>query len=258
MKLERGNILGVKVSAIDMRVAIDAIFQWIERRTPQYICVTPAHSIMDCWLNPDLYPLFNNSGLTTPDGMSVVWLLHLQGYKQTKRVTGTDLMLQVLSESERTGWRHFFYGSTPETLHLLKEKITRQFPAAEIVGMYAPPFRELTPEEDEAIIARIKNAHPDILWVGISSPKQERWMAAHLHELEVPVLIGVGAAFDFVSGVKKRAPVWMQRLGLEWLYRFLSEPARLWPRYRWYPLFILLSCLQLVGIDVVRKSDKVF
>lgn len=255
MDLERGNILGVKVNAIDIQIAVDVMGMWIEKKTPQYICVTPAHSVMDCWFNPDLYPLFNNSGLTTPDGMAIVWLLRLQGYKQTRRVAGTDLMLKVLAESEKTGWRHFFYGSTPDVLQSLLENIHQQFPQAKIVGTYAPPFRELTPDEDAEVIAHIKNAKPDVLWVGISSPRQEKWMATHVARLEVPVLVGVGAAFDFVSGFKKRAPVWMQRLGLEWLHRFLSEPARLWPRYRWYPLFIFLSFLQILGVDIGRNHE---
>jgi N-acetylglucosaminyldiphosphoundecaprenol N-acetyl-beta-D-mannosaminyltransferase len=242
------NILGVNISAINMQQALEIIRSWILQRDPHYVCVTPAHSIMDCFHNPALRPIFNGSGLTTPDGMSTVWILRLLGHKHVERVYGPDLMQALCQLSPQNGYRHYLYGGAPGIVEELQKKLRDAYPGLEIVGHYTPPFGLVSPEEDQRIIENIRNANPDILWVGISSPKQEIWMAEHLDALEVPVLIGVGAAFDFLSGRKKQAPRWIQRSGLEWLYRFLSEPKRLWRRYIQYPLFILLLFLQATGL----------
>lgn len=248
---QRVNILGVGVSAVNMAMALEAIEGWIAHREPNYICVTPAHSVMDCVNNPMLYPLFNQSGMTVPDGMAIVWLLKLHGQAHVGRVCGPDLMDAVMAVSLEKGWRHFFYGGHPGVPERLAERFSSRYPGLQIAGWYSPPFRDLTPEEDEQVVAQIRAARPHIVWVGISSPRQERWMAEHLERLNVPVLIGVGAAFDFWAGTKRRAPRWMQRAGLEWLFRFLSEPKRLWPRYRQYPRFVWLALRQLAQQKLV-------
>jgi len=253
MNIERVDILGVKISAINMHIALEEIGNWISTQQRKYICVTPAHSIMDCLKSPELYPLFNESGMTTPDGMSVAWLLKLRGYPYVERVAGSDLMDAVMQLSVSKGWRHYFYGGKEGIPVRLAAHFRSKYPGVQIVGIYSPPFRPLTPEEDREIIRSIRQAKPDILWVGISSPKQERWMAAHVNKLDVPVLVGVGAAFDFLSGEKKRAPLWMQDLGMEWLFRFMSEPKRLYPRYRAYPRFVVLSIIQMLQL---WKEDK--
>lgn len=257
---ERLNILGVEVNAINMGQALETIHEWILTRDPNYVCVTPAHSIMDCYQNPELRPIFNQSGLTTPDGMSIVWILRLLGHKHVQRVYGPDFLRAVCKVSPERDYRHYFYGGAPGVAEELGHRLMNDYPGLQITGHYTPPFGPVSPEEDQRIIEYIRNADPDILWVGISSPKQEIWMAEHMEALDVPVLIGVGAAFDFLSGRKKQAPRWIQRTGLEWLYRFLSEPKRLWGRYIRYPLFIALLLLQATGIKkfpIHRDSSPV-
>lgn len=248
MNIERVNVLGVQISAINMRIAVNEIEGWIEGSEKNYICVTPAHSVMDCYTSPDLYPIFNHSGLTTPDGMSIAWLLKLKGYHYVKRVAGADLFDAVMHYSEHRGWRHYLYGGNSGTPEKLASQLTSKYPDLKIVGVFSPPFRELKVYEEAQIIDKINATGPDIVWVGISSPRQERWMSRNIQKLSASVLIGVGAAFDYLSGEKKRAPSWMQNAGMEWLYRFAMEPRRLWPRYRQYPLFMGLSLAQILGI----------
>lgn len=245
----RGNILGVGVSAINMPQALQAIEGWMDARTPQYVCVTPAHAVMECHDHPEIKSIYNQSGLTTPDGMSIVWLLKLFGFPHVDRVYGPDLMLEVCRSSQDKGYKHYFYGGAPGVADQLAKKLLKRFPELKIVGLESPPFRELTDAENQEMIKRIQSAAPDIIWVGIGSPRQEKWMSRHLKDLGVPVLIGVGAAFDFLSGNKPQAPRWVQRSGMEWFYRLLSEPRRLWKRYMLnYPRFIVLVCMQLLGI----------
>ena len=244
----RENILGVQISAVSMIQALQFIERWIEVNKQHYICVTPAHGVMDCWRDPELRRIFNASGLTTPDGMSIVWILKLLGHHHVERVYGPDLMLAVCDRSIKESWSHYFYGGAPGVPETLAEKLADRFPDLQVVGTYSPPFRSLSPQEDREIVHMIKAANPDIVWVGLSTPKQERWMAAHLEKLNTPVLIGVGAAFDFLSDRKKQAPRWIQRSGFEWLYRLASEPRRLWRRYARYPLFVLLVLAQLLGL----------
>jgi N-acetylglucosaminyldiphosphoundecaprenol N-acetyl-beta-D-mannosaminyltransferase len=247
MKVERENILGVGINPIRMQDAVDTFTSWINQGRSAYVCVTPAHSIMDAYHDPSFRRILNSSGLTTPDGMSVVWILRIRGYKNIERVHGSGLMLNTCQFGLPRNWRHFFYGGRVGVAEELINHLVDTYPDLKIAGTYTPPFRELTTEEDEAIIKTINNSEADIVWVGLSSPKQERWMIEHLSKIHAPVMIGVGAAFDFVSGNKPRAPRWMQQIGLEWLFRLASEPKRLWPRYRQYPLFAWLVLLQWIG-----------
>jgi N-acetylglucosaminyldiphosphoundecaprenol N-acetyl-beta-D-mannosaminyltransferase len=246
---QRINILGVNISAINMAQAVEIVTGYIVSHESTYVCVTPAHSVMECQHDPTLCNIFNSSGLTTPDGMSIVWLLRLKGFRNVSRVYGPDLMLAVCERSNRQGgFSHYFYGGEPGVPETLAATLQARFPKLQVAGTYSPPFRTLTPEEDQDIIKRINATHPDIVWVGISTPKQERWMAEHIGHLTAPVLIGVGAAFDFISGNKRQAPYWMQRSGLEWLFRLATEPRRLWRRYAQYPLFAMLVLAQELGI----------
>jgi N-acetylglucosaminyldiphosphoundecaprenol N-acetyl-beta-D-mannosaminyltransferase len=244
----RVNTLGINVSAVDMAQAVTMVKRWIAAAERSYVCVTPAHAIMDAYQDPDLRRIFNASGMTTPDGMAIVWLLKLRGYRDVSRVYGPDLMREVCKAGLVLGFRHFLYGGAEGVATKLADKLRAQIPGLHIVGTRTPPFRDLTEEEDRSVVDLINTASPDIVWVGLSTPKQERWMAAHLGRVEAPVMIGVGAAFDFLSGRKPQAPVWMQRSGLEWLFRLASEPKRLWPRYRQYPAFVFLAILQLLGL----------
>ncbi len=169
--------------------------------------------------------------MVTPDGMPLVWLARVFGYSEVKRTYGPDLMLALCDLGQQKGYKHFFYGGTPETCEKLESVFKGKFPQIKIAGHYSPPFRELTEEENNEIIEKISIIQPDILWVGLGSPKQDFWMNKNCGKLRVPVMVGVGAAFDFLSGFKRQAPLWMQRCGLEWFFRLCSEPKRLWKRY---------------------------
>ncbi len=245
---KRQNILGVQISLLNLERAVANIHKWIMEKDRQYVCVTPAHGVMDCYNDPSLREIFNQSGMTTPDGMSIVWLLKLYGHKNISRVYGPDLLIATCEAGLDQNWRHFFYGGDPGVSYQLSEKLLSQFPNLQIVGNYSPPFRSLNKVERQEVIDRITDANPDIVWVGLSTPKQEKWMKEFISLVDVSVMIGVGAAFDFLSGTKRQAPKWVQRTGLEWLFRFLSEPSRLWPRYRQYPKFLFLSLFQWIGI----------
>ncbi len=245
----RVNVLGVGISAINMEDALYVIERWIESRAQHYVCVTPVHSVMECQNNPELRKIFNRSGLTTPDGMPLVWLSRLAGFPHVSRVYGPDLMLAACKMSVGKRYRHFLYGGSEGIADTLAAILSDRFPGLEIVGACSPPFRTLSPDEEKQVIQGINAAKPDIVWVGLGAPKQERWMANMMGRLHAPVLIGVGAAFDFLSGQKKQAPRWMQSAGLEWLFRLATEPGRLWRRYLIdNPLFVCLTILQKLGL----------
>jgi N-acetylglucosaminyldiphosphoundecaprenol N-acetyl-beta-D-mannosaminyltransferase len=240
----RVDVLGVQVSAIRMSDAVSRFETWVAARDRRYVCVVPAHSVMDCQDDPELRAVVNAGGLVTPDGMSLVWLLRRSGYRETERVYGPDLMLAVCRRSLETGWRHFFLGGEEGVAAELATRLSRRFPGLAVAGTLSPPFRDLAAEEDAALCRVLNETRADIIWVGLGSPKQERWMAAHREALTAPVLVGVGAAFDFLSGRRRQAPRWIQRSGLEWLYRLASEPRRLWRRYLRYPRFVFLVLRQ--------------
>ena len=249
------NILGVNVNTIHMVDALAHIDRSIRENARNYLCVTPAHTIMDAQDDVALRLILNRSSMTTPDGMSVVWLMKMRGQRQVGRVYGPDLLLETCQYGLAPTWRHFFYGGGAGVARGLAAKLKGQFQRLEIAGVHTPPFREMSPEEDRATVALINKTDPDIVWVGLSSPKQEFWMADHLGKIEAPVMIGVGAAFDFLSGNKPQAPRWIQRSGLEWLFRLATEPRRLWPRYRQYPKFLLLAVAQLLGLKDFPIED---
>jgi N-acetylglucosaminyldiphosphoundecaprenol N-acetyl-beta-D-mannosaminyltransferase len=242
----RCTILGTHISAIHMDMALKTLDSWIIDRTPQYVCVSSSHPVLEAYDNPDLQTVLNNSGLTTPDGMPLVWLLRAYGHKHVKRVYGPDLMLAACQYGLSRRWRHYFYGGAAGIPERLAEVLCARFPGLQVVGLESPPFRPLTPAEDEAAMQRMLASGADIIWVGLGAPRQEFWMAGHVERLARPVLVGVGAAFDFLSGAKPQAPRFIQRSGLEWLYRFFHEPRRLWPRYRQYPRFAWLALSELI------------
>jgi N-acetylglucosaminyldiphosphoundecaprenol N-acetyl-beta-D-mannosaminyltransferase len=248
MTIPRANILGVGVSATTMKITLCTIEAWIARQESHYVCVTGVHGVMESWRDEALRHIHNTAGLVTPDGMPLVWLSRLMGFRQVERVYGPDLMLTVCERSAQQGYRHFFYGGAPGVAGELASRLQSRFLGLQVAGVYSPPFRALTPEEDRAVVEHINAANPDIVWVGMSTPKQERWMSEHRERLNAPVLIGVGAAFDFHTGLKRQAPRWMQKNGLEWLFRLVMEPRRLWRRYLINnPWFLCLVLLQVLG-----------
>jgi N-acetylglucosaminyldiphosphoundecaprenol N-acetyl-beta-D-mannosaminyltransferase len=221
-----------------MDSALAEIERWIEQREQHYVCVTGVHGVMESQRDSDLRRIHNASGLTTPDGMPMVWAGRIAGV-EIERVYGPDLMLALCQLAQMRGWSSYFYGGRPGIPERLAARLRDRFPRLRVAGTYSPPFRALTSGDDERVVETINAAAPDIVWVGLSTPKQERWMAGHVERLGAPVLIGVGAAFDIHAGVLAQAPVWMQRSGLEWLYRLTREPRRLWRRYLFNnPVFV--------------------
>jgi N-acetylglucosaminyldiphosphoundecaprenol N-acetyl-beta-D-mannosaminyltransferase len=246
---DRVNILGVGVCPVSQAGALARIERWIATADRQYVCVSGIHGVMECQRDERLRAVHNHAGMVVPDGMPLVWLSRLWGGVEVERVYGPDLLLACCSRSMTAGYRHYFYGGAPGVPDLLSARLQARFPGLVVVGGYSPPFRPLTPDEDTEVIRQINAASPDIVWVGLSTPKQERWMAEHRERLHAPVLIGVGAAFDFHAGLKRQAPRGMQRSGLEWLFRLLAEPRRLWRRYlRNNPLFVWNVLLQGLGL----------
>jgi len=214
-----------------MHSALDEITRWIETRSPHYVCFTGVHGVMESQRDEALRLIHNRSGLTTPDGMPMVWAGHWAGFRSVTRVYGPDVMLALSARAAQRGWSCFFYGGKQGVADVLARRLSHLFPGLRIAGTYSPPFRPLDETEDAALVARINDATPDIVWVGLSTPKQERWMSAHLGRLRAQVLLGVGAAFDIHAGVVPQAPRWMRRSGVEWLFRLATDPRRLARRY---------------------------
>ncbi len=251
-KRPRTNVLGVGVSAINLDDAVETIETWIARRDRQYVCITGAHGILESRHDERLRRIHNDAGMVTPDGMPLVWYSRLSGARRTERVYGPDLMRRMTAVSAIRGYRQFYYGGNDGVAERLRETLVAAHPALRVAGTLCPPFRAMTRDEDEAAVAAINAAKPDIVWVGLSTPKQERWMAEHRARLDAPVLIGVGAAFDFLSGSKRQAPRVLQRNGLEWLFRLATEPRRLYRRYAYIvPAFATLAAAALLR-DRVR------
>jgi N-acetylglucosaminyldiphosphoundecaprenol N-acetyl-beta-D-mannosaminyltransferase len=258
MNVARANILGVHVSAIDSETALQVIEGWIFRGENHYVCVSGVHGVMESQRDHRLKQIHNAAGLVTPDGMPLVWVSRLLGFPGARRVYGPDLMLALCERSAKRGYRHFFYGGAAGVAEKLTARLKGRFPELDVVGIYSPPFRALTAEEDREIVGRINAARPDVVWVGISTPKQEQWMAEHLGRVH-GVLVGVGAAFDFHAGLKKQAPRWMRTSGLEWCFRLLCEPRRLWRRYLINnPLFLWLILLQTLSRKSEPATDRTY
>lgn len=224
-------ILNVGISAINMDDARSLIEDAISRKCKKYICVCPVSTIMECKRNEKALASVNSADLVTPDGMPTVWLGRMRGYKCIKRVYGPELMQDICNASVKKSYKNYFYGSAENVLDRLGKSLLKQYDGLIISGMYSPPFRQLTVEEDERMIEDINRNNPDIIWVGLGSPKQDLWMYEHRNRINAPVMIGVGAAFDFLAGVKPQAPRWIRNNGFEWLFRLVTEPRRLWRRY---------------------------
>ena len=246
-KMKRFDVLGVGVNVINLESTIRIMEEWIKNNEQNYVCVTTVHLVMETQKDATLREILNSSGLTTPDGMPLVWVGKLFGHSTIGRVYGPDIMLNFSALAARKGYTNFYYGGASSVPEKLSEELTERFPRLKVVGAYSPPFRPLTPEEDQEIVDMINRANPDVLWVGLGAPKQDRWMAEHMGRVKAPVMVGVGAAFDFLSGRKKQAPVWIQRIGFEWVFRLLNEPKRLLPRSRYYPQFVLKMMLRYLG-----------
>jgi len=261
----RVNVLGVGISALTLDSAIETVLNALADGRQGYITVTGVHGVSECQNDPELRRIHNESFLSTPDGMPLTWMGRLQGFgpDQMDRVYGPDLMLRLMDRGQAEGLRHFFFGGGEGVADLLREKMLERFPSAEIVGIHTPPFRPLHDSEEKELIQQLIDLRPHCLWVGLSTPKQERFMR-HIHcrycgenatadpSLRLPsplLMFGVGAAFDFHAGLVPQAPHWMQRSGLEWFYRLQKEPRRLWRRYlKNNPLFVARAALQITRL----------
>jgi N-acetylglucosaminyldiphosphoundecaprenol N-acetyl-beta-D-mannosaminyltransferase len=242
------NVLGVGVHAVDMQSAASILEKQVRGTTKGYACLTGVHGIMEAQRNPSLKLIFAEALLVAPDGMPTVWMGHLQGFPTMQRVFGSDLMVNIIGGSEFHNCIHFFCGGEPGVAESLRNEMLRRFPWAKIAGTYSPPFRPMTAMEEDEFVSKVRSLQPDIIWVGISTPKQERFMARYLPMLDTKLMIGVGAAFLFHTGAIQDSPKWVKRAGLQWMHRLLQEPSRLWRRYLVNnPLFILYIFLQIIG-----------
>ncbi len=247
--MKKVNVLGVGVNNTTIPQAVDEIGRLLESGGTHYICVSNVHTVMMCQSDEEYRRIHNAAAMVTPDGRPLGWLQTWRGFPQRERVYGPDLMLACCERSVDAGWKHFFYGGKEGVPEKLKETLTARFPGLEVVGCYSPPFRPPTPEEDEAEVRMINESGADLVWVGLGAPKQELWMGRHAGRVHAPVMLGVGAAFDFHTGTVKQAPKWMQRHGLEWLFRLCVEPRRMWRRYIYNnPMFLVLAACQLLGL----------
>lgn len=224
------NILGVNIAAINMEWLLKYIDQNLDDIKGDYICVSNVHTTVTSY-EDDSYRDIQNSGLMAiPDGGPLSSVGQKRGYKEMQRTTGPSLMGEIFKISVEKGYRHYFYGSKEETLDLLQKKLEEHYPGIQIAGMYSPPFRPMTEEEDKVAVDRINESNADFVWIGLGAPKQEKWMAAHQGKIN-GLMIGVGAGFDYYAENIKRAPMWMQKCNLEWVYRLMQDPKRLFRRY---------------------------
>lgn len=245
----RANVLGVGIHVIDLPAAATIIESALREGTKGYVCVTGVHGVMEAQRDPAFRKILNHALLVTPDGMPTVWVGRMQGNSSMKRVFGPDLMLEVCRRSVGTGVRHFLYGGNPRVADELAECLRSRFPGINVVGTFTPPFRPLEPAEQFALERQMNAVLPDIVWVGLSCPKQEKFMAANFQRLPCKVMIGVGAAFDIHTGHVKDAPKWIKDAGLQWAHRLWQEPERLWKRYLVNnSTFLAALSLQLIGL----------
>ena len=224
------NIMGVNLAAIDMPWLIEFTKRYIKELSGNYMCVSNVHTTVMSFDDEEYCAVQNGGIMAIPDGGPLSSVGRKRGFSGMKRTTGPDYMKEILKLSNEEGYRHFFYGSTEETLRKLQRTLKRSYPNVQVAGMFSPPFRTLSSKEDEEIVNMINASNADFVWIGLGAPKQECWMAEHQGKIK-GFMIGVGAAFDYEAGNIDRAPMWMQKANLEWLYRFLQEPKRLFKRY---------------------------
>jgi len=250
------RIAGLDLEAINRQCLIDGIVDRIKSRKKCYICLINAYSSLLVRRNKMYRKAIATADYLIPDGLPLVWASAMKG-KRIDRIRGTDLMLRICELSRTHGFSHYFYGGEPGTPEKLVAELRKKFPWLKVAGIYSPPFRPLGSKEHERIIKRIDKANPDVFWVGLGAPKQEVWMFEHRNKLDVPMLIGVGAAFDFLSGNKKQPPMWVQETGLEWLFRFMQDPLRLWKRCFWGNIvFMILLVSDLFSTFQKKKAFK--
>ncbi|MDD6072605.1 MAG: WecB/TagA/CpsF family glycosyltransferase [Clostridiales bacterium] len=250
-EFDKCNILGVHIAVTTMQEMVDFLCDNEEELRGKYVCVSNVHTTVTAYEDKVYRKVQNNAIVAIPDGKPLELACKRCGYKQARRVAGPDLMLEIFAASEKKGYSHFFYGSTDETLECLKKNLLEKYPKLKIAGMYSPPFTKQSEEDDAEDIARINGAKPDFVWVGLGAPKQEIWMYEHRDKINA-VMLGVGAGFDYHAGKIKRAPKWAQELCLEWLFRLIQDPKRLWKRY----VSTNLKYLRLIAAHKPSRIEK--
>ena len=228
--MKKYSILGVDFSLLSYQDVVATIRRWRETDEQHYVTLTPPYTVLMCHRDEELNEATEGASLTLPDGVGIILAATILRYPHCGRVTGPMLMLRLCDCGRAERLRHFFYGGAPDVAEALARRLQKSYPGLDVAGTYSPPFRELAREEDVQIVRHINGAKPDIVWVGLGSPKQEKWMAAHVGKIKATAMVGVGAAFDFHSGRVKWAPAWMRDMGIEWAYRLCHEPKRMWRR----------------------------
>ena len=224
------QILSIKFDLISFNHVFETIDRWKNSRERHYITLTNPHSVMLCHRSEQMMAATAGAGLTLPDGAGIILAARLLGYPHSGRLDGPSLMLHICDLGRKYGYRHFFYGGVENVADRLAERLCKLYPGLKVAGTYCPPFRPVTDEEDQHAVQMINETRPDIVWIGLGAPKQERWMAAHVKRIQAPAMIGVGAAFDFHSENVKWSPAWIRKLGMEWAYRLAQNPSRMWRR----------------------------
>jgi N-acetylglucosaminyldiphosphoundecaprenol N-acetyl-beta-D-mannosaminyltransferase len=244
------RVLGVRFDAVQIPDVVARMEEWIAKKEhAHYVAISNVHVVMEARHSVAFRNVLDSADLCVPDGMPLVWVGRMRGHNLAHRVYGPDLFMSFCRETQSKGYRHFFYGGAPGVPEALAAKLREQFPMLEVAGTYSPPFRPLTAEEDDEVVEMIHRANADVLWVGLGCPKQELWMHEHRERLRVPVLLGVGQAFDIHAGRLRQAPRWMQERGMEWLFRLAAEPRRLWRRYLVYnSQFVVSELLEILGV----------
>src|SRR6266576_877544 len=255
------DILGVGVSALSLQEVAEDVVRWATtprpKAGPHYVCATSVHGLVEAAHDPSFREVLNGASRVTPDGMPLVWFGRLLGARGMTRVYGPDLMKEICRVTAGLPVGHFFYGGAPGVPEELARRLSAEFPGLDVAGAYSPPYRALSDEELESTAQLINDSAARIVWVGLSTPKQERWVAAVRPLLEAHVVVTVGAAFDFHTGRVPQAPRWMQGSGLEWLFRLIQEPRRLWRRYGYnLPVFLWLALLQLAGLKTFTNLTE--
>ncbi len=249
------EVLGVPIHPLDMESAVARVRRELDERHSGFVCLIGVHGVMEAQRDAGLAQIYAHATLMVPDGAPTVWVGRLQGFSNMQRVTGPDLMLEIFGHKQFATCRHFLYGGKPGVVEELRERLTRGFPWVQIVGTYTPPFRELTLSEEDSVAAQIQELKPDMIWVGISTPKQERFMMRFLPRLESALMFGVGAAFDFHTGRIKDAPQWVKCAGLQWFHRMIQDPRRLfWRYFRNNSAFLWHITLQLTGLRTYPQA----
>jgi N-acetylglucosaminyldiphosphoundecaprenol N-acetyl-beta-D-mannosaminyltransferase len=256
-KHPKANVLGLAIDAVSLEQALARIEENLQSQRKGYVCLAGVHGVMECKRDPTLARIFADAALVAPDGMPTVWVGHHQGHPDMERVAGPDLMLEVISREEFRGYSHFLCGGKQGVAEELRDQLIARYPDVRIAGTYTPPFGPMSPAQEDELLSAINCVHPDIVWVGISTPKQEQFMDRYLPLLDTTLMFAVGAAFDFHTGRIADCSDWIKRSGLQWLHRLLQDPKHLWRRYlRNIPTFLFSISLQLLGIRSYRLQQR--